>query len=95
MTRLVLINEPPAWVTRVFSTATNLSTNPSTGDEIRRFVQAFLDARGRVIPPPRRPQPRAVAEDSQESQRECQTKFVDMVTRTDTVDASRVHFRHN
>ena len=68
MTRFILINEPPAWVTRVFATATNLSTNPSTGDEIRRFVQAFLDARGRVIPPPRRPQPRAVAEDSQESQ---------------------------
>ncbi|TBU23731.1 Mus7/MMS22 family-domain-containing protein [Dichomitus squalens] len=56
------------WVTRVFSTTTNLSTNPSTGDEIRRFVQAFLDARARVIPPPRRPQRRPVADDSQESQ---------------------------
>lgn len=40
----------------------------STGDQIRRLVQAFLDARSLVIPKPRRPQPRVVAEDSQESQ---------------------------
>ena len=56
-----------AWVLRVFSTTTNLSTIPSTGEEIRRLVQAFLDARGRVIPKRRRQQ-RAAAEDSQESQ---------------------------
>ena len=56
-----------AWVLRVFSTVTNLSTIPSTGEEIRRLVQAFLDARGRVIPKRRRQQ-RAAAEDSQESQ---------------------------
>ncbi|KAI0655367.1 Mus7/MMS22 family-domain-containing protein [Cubamyces menziesii] len=56
------------WVTRVFSTATTLSSVLSTGDQIRRLVQAFLDARSLVIPKPRRPQPRVVAEDSQESQ---------------------------
>ncbi|KAI0357556.1 hypothetical protein OH77DRAFT_1510566 [Trametes cingulata] len=56
------------WVTRVFSTATTLSSVLSTGDQIRRFVQAFLDARARVIPKPRRPTPRIIAEDSQESQ---------------------------
>ncbi|KAI0373643.1 hypothetical protein BV20DRAFT_1111197 [Pilatotrama ljubarskyi] len=56
------------WVTRVFSTSTTLSSVLSTGDQIRRFVQAFLDARARVIPKPRRPQPRVIAEDSQESQ---------------------------
>ncbi|RPD62610.1 hypothetical protein L226DRAFT_458818, partial [Lentinus tigrinus ALCF2SS1-7] len=57
-----------AWVHRVFSTATNLSTIPSTGEEIRRLVQAFLDARSRVMPKPRRPYPQGVLEDSQESQ---------------------------
>ncbi|KAI9066820.1 hypothetical protein FKP32DRAFT_1673568 [Trametes sanguinea] len=56
------------WVTRVFSTSTTLSTVLSTGDQIRRFVQAFLDARALVIPKPRRPQLKVIAEDSQESQ---------------------------
>ncbi|KAI0819256.1 Mus7/MMS22 family-domain-containing protein [Trametes gibbosa] len=58
------------WVTRVFSTATGLSSIISTGDQIRRFVQAFLDARALIIPKPRRPQPRVVTEESQESQYE-------------------------
>ncbi|KAI0715629.1 Mus7/MMS22 family-domain-containing protein [Cerioporus squamosus] len=57
-----------AWVHRVFSMTNNLSTITSTGEEIRRLVQAFLDARGRVIPKRRRPRPRGVLEDSQESQ---------------------------
>ncbi|KAI0769083.1 Mus7/MMS22 family-domain-containing protein [Trametes elegans] len=56
------------WVTRVFSTSTTLTSVVTTGDQIRRFVQAFLDVRSRVIPKPRRPQPRVIAEDSQESQ---------------------------
>ncbi|KAL1950542.1 hypothetical protein VTO73DRAFT_5666 [Trametes versicolor] len=56
------------WVARVFSTSTTLSSITSTGDQIRRFVQAFLDARALVIPRPCRPQPRVVTEDSQESQ---------------------------
>ena len=45
-----------------------LTTATSTGDEIRRLVQAFLDARGQVIPKPPRPRIRVEAEDSQESQ---------------------------
>ncbi|PIL22731.1 hypothetical protein GSI_15424 [Ganoderma sinense ZZ0214-1] len=56
------------WVTRIFSTGTSLSINTSTSNEIRTFVQAFLDARGRVIPRPRRPPPRVAVEDSQDSQ---------------------------
>ncbi|CDO69890.1 hypothetical protein BN946_scf184884.g49 [Trametes cinnabarina] len=56
------------WVTRIFSTATTLSTVSAVGDQIRRLVQAFLDVRALVIPKPRRPQPRVIAEDSQESQ---------------------------
>lgn len=64
----MLITLTIAWVARVFSTSTTLSSIMSTGDQIRRFVQAFLDARALVIPRPRRPQPRVVAEDSQESQ---------------------------
>lgn len=64
----ILTASSVAWVTRVFSTSTALSSILSTGDQIRRFVQAFLDARAQVIPKPRRPQPRVIAEDSQESQ---------------------------
>ncbi|KAI0712388.1 methyl methanesulfonate-sensitivity protein 22 [Earliella scabrosa] len=56
------------WVTEVFSKATNLSTISSTGDEIRRLVQAFLDARSLVIPKRRRPQRRVVVDESQDSQ---------------------------
>ncbi|KAH9851730.1 Mus7/MMS22 family-domain-containing protein [Lenzites betulinus] len=56
------------WVTSVFSRTTSLSSIISTGDQIRRFVQAFLDARALVLPKPRRPQPRVIAEESQESQ---------------------------
>ena len=58
---------PIAWVTRLLST-TNPSINTSTNNEIRTFVQTFLDARGRVIPRPHRPPPRAAVEDSQDSQ---------------------------
>ncbi|TFK89693.1 hypothetical protein K466DRAFT_15695 [Polyporus arcularius HHB13444] len=57
-----------AWVHRVFSTATDLSTIPSTGEEIRRLVVAFLEVRGRVMPKPRRPHHIVITEDSQESQ---------------------------
>ncbi len=57
-----------AWVHRVFSTATDLSTIPSTGEEIRRLVVAFLEVRGRVMPKPRRPHHIVLTEDSQESQ---------------------------
>ncbi|KAL6308241.1 Mus7/MMS22 family-domain-containing protein [Sparassis latifolia] len=57
------------WIARVFSNQTNLTSVITTGLEIRRLVQAFLDARARVIPRPPRPRPvSAVAEETQESQ---------------------------
>ena len=46
----------------------NLWSNPATGNEIRRLVQAFLDARNDVIPRPRRPLRQPPAENSDDSQ---------------------------
>ena len=65
---LLMLGAHAAWVTGIFSTGTSLSISTSTSNEIRTFVQAFLDARGRVIPRPRRPLPRVTVEDSQDSQ---------------------------
>ncbi|KAH9949775.1 Mus7/MMS22 family-domain-containing protein, partial [Amylocystis lapponica] len=62
----VLLQGP--WVTRVFSHQTKLTGEKSSRVEIRRLVQAFLDARAAVIPRP--PRPSLVTEDSQESQEE-------------------------
>ncbi|KAI0916960.1 hypothetical protein AcW2_007217 [Taiwanofungus camphoratus] len=56
------------WVTRLFSTSTNLTSVVTTRLEIRRLVQAFLDARSTVVPKPPRPRHSAVTEDSQDSQ---------------------------
>lgn len=49
---------------------TDIANLPSTGYEIQRLIQAFLDGRAQVIPRPSRPpiQIREAAEDSQESQ---------------------------
>ncbi|EPQ56427.1 hypothetical protein GLOTRDRAFT_138160 [Gloeophyllum trabeum ATCC 11539] len=41
------------WVTRVFAASTNLANVPTTGLEIRKLVQAFLDARAAAMPMPR------------------------------------------
>lgn len=57
-----------AWVTKIFS-AINLSNGAKTGVEIRRLVQAFLDARAAAMPEPSRPRLRSMA-DNQESQDE-------------------------
>ena len=42
-----------AWVTRIFSTSSNLLHVGGTGEEIRKLVQAFLDAREAALPPTR------------------------------------------
>ncbi|TFK51700.1 hypothetical protein OE88DRAFT_1658283 [Heliocybe sulcata] len=60
------------WVTRVFAASTNLANVASTGIEIRKLVQAFLDARTAVMPKPRisRPAPAnpgVFQEDSQDN----------------------------
>ncbi|OBZ69025.1 hypothetical protein A0H81_11232 [Grifola frondosa] len=55
------------WVTRVFSNTTTLPSMATTGMEIRRLVQAFLDARAKVVPRPARPRP-PVVEETEESQ---------------------------
>lgn len=58
-----------AWVTRVFSTETDLTTIPETGVEVRSLVQTFLDARTAIMPKPPRPPIATLAnEESQESQ---------------------------
>ncbi|KAI0079439.1 hypothetical protein K474DRAFT_1639613 [Panus rudis PR-1116 ss-1] len=61
-----LIDGP--WVTRVFSTETDLATVHDTGSAIRKLVQAFLDARAAIIPKPPRPQLPIINKESQESQ---------------------------
>ncbi|KDQ61632.1 hypothetical protein JAAARDRAFT_31105 [Jaapia argillacea MUCL 33604] len=58
------------WVTRVFATSTNLANGLETGVEIRRLVQAFLDARAAIMPTPSKPKPAIEAVDRQESQDE-------------------------
>ncbi|KAI0788864.1 Mus7/MMS22 family-domain-containing protein [Abortiporus biennis] len=57
------------WITRLFA-QNDLTLIPTTGREMRRLVQAFLDARSSALPPPPRPRrpPTASNEDSQESQ---------------------------
>ena len=57
-----------AWVTRVFSTMTDIANLPTTGIEIQRLVQTFLNVRAAFMPKPRRPTIHAATEDSQESQ---------------------------
>ena len=56
-----------AWVTRIFAQFTNLTHVGKTALEIRRLVQAFLDARQAAIPGPQR-HPIVVAGGDQESQ---------------------------
>lgn len=59
-----------AWVTRIFSTSSPLLHVGGTGEEIRKLVQAFLDARQAALPRTRQLSttiPRN-NEDSQESQ---------------------------
>jgi hypothetical protein len=56
-----------AWVTRIFVKSTNLAHVGKTGLEIRRLVQAFLDARQAAMPAPQR-HPGAVLVGDQESQ---------------------------
>ncbi|CCL98524.1 uncharacterized protein FIBRA_00523 [Fibroporia radiculosa] len=59
------------WVTRVLATTSNLTGIATTRIEIRKLVQAFLDARAAVLPKPARPRvPHVHAEESQESQEE-------------------------
>ena len=57
-----------AWVTRVFSTVADIANLSTTGIEIQRLVQTFLDVRAAYFPKPRRPTIHAATEDSQESQ---------------------------
>ena len=57
-----------AWVTRVFSTVTDIANLTTTGIEIQRLVQTFLNVRAVYMPKPRRPTIHAATEDSQESQ---------------------------
>ena len=59
-----------AWVTRIFSTSSNLLHVGGTGEEIRKLVQAFLDARQAALPRTRQ-LPNTISrddEDNQESQ---------------------------
>ncbi|EGO22248.1 hypothetical protein SERLADRAFT_472803, partial [Serpula lacrymans var. lacrymans S7.9] len=56
------------WVTQIFSASTNLASLSKTGEEIRRLVQSFLDARTSVIP--NAPVATTVSVESQESQDE-------------------------
>ncbi|KAF9646529.1 hypothetical protein BDM02DRAFT_3171519 [Thelephora ganbajun] len=56
------------WVTRVFTTMTDIANLPTTGIEIQRLVQTFLNVRAAYMPKPRRPTIHAATEDSQESQ---------------------------
>ncbi|KZT09203.1 uncharacterized protein LAESUDRAFT_675011 [Laetiporus sulphureus 93-53] len=58
------------WVTRVFSTSTKLSAVPTTSMEIRKLVEAFLNARAAVMSRPSNASPMRTAEESQESQDE-------------------------
>jgi hypothetical protein len=55
-----------AWVTRIFGATTNLTHVSKTGLEIRRLVQAFLDARREVMPAPQHHH--VAAQENQESQ---------------------------
>ena len=48
--------------------ASKLWVVPATGDEIRRLVQAFLEARREVVPRPRRPLRQLPTETSDDSQ---------------------------
>lgn len=58
-----------AWVTRVFSTETDLTTIPTIAFEVRTLVQTFLNARASIFPKPQRPPIAPIpSEDSQESQ---------------------------
>ncbi|PCH39845.1 hypothetical protein WOLCODRAFT_142800 [Wolfiporia cocos MD-104 SS10] len=62
-----LLNGP--WVSRIFAAANKLTLVPTTRVEIRKLVQAFLDARAAVIPKPSRHRLAAApTEESQESQ---------------------------
>ncbi|KII85768.1 hypothetical protein PLICRDRAFT_44168 [Plicaturopsis crispa FD-325 SS-3] len=58
------------WVTEIFAKETNLSTVAKTGLEIRRLVQAFLDARAVIMPAPPRPRRHAAPDPNQDSQDE-------------------------
>ena len=68
-----------AWVTRIFSNATNLTQVRTTALEIRRLVQAFLNARQTAMPASQRhPVVAPRAEDSQESQEDYGTFDLDL-----------------
>ncbi|KAI0667720.1 Mus7/MMS22 family-domain-containing protein [Trametes maxima] len=94
-----LLNGP--WVTRLFSRETNLAMRasteltlaglPHTGDQIRTFVQAFLDERARVMPKPRRPLPPIVAEESQESQFADEYEAIDITDLLEDPESSKNH----
>ncbi|KZT27796.1 hypothetical protein NEOLEDRAFT_1130281 [Neolentinus lepideus HHB14362 ss-1] len=64
------------WVTRVFAASTNLANVPTTGIEIRKLVQAFLDARAAVMPKPRIH--RAAPANSVVSEEDSQGQYDDM-----------------
>ena len=55
-------------MTRVFSTVADIANLTTTGIEIQRLVQTFLNVRAAYFPRPRRPTIHAATEDSQESQ---------------------------
>ena len=55
-------------MTRVFSTVADIANLTTTGIEIQRLVQTFLDVRAAYFPTPRRPTIHPATEDSQESQ---------------------------
>lgn len=55
-------------MTRVFSTVADIANLTTTGIEIQRLVQTFLNVRAAYFPKPRRPTIHAATEDSQESQ---------------------------
>lgn len=52
---LLMLTPFAAWVTKIFAASTNLTNSARTCVEVQRLVQAFLNARAEVMPPPRRP----------------------------------------
>ncbi|EIW79166.1 hypothetical protein CONPUDRAFT_166954 [Coniophora puteana RWD-64-598 SS2] len=54
------------WITRVFATSTNLVISSMARKEVRRFVQAFLDARASALTPPNGVEPAIDAPESQD-----------------------------
>ncbi|KAI0647862.1 Mus7/MMS22 family-domain-containing protein [Trametes meyenii] len=89
------------WVTRLFSMETNLPMRssresglaglPHTSNQIRTFVQAFLNERARVMPKPRRPLPSIVEEDSQESQFADEYEAIDITDLLEDPESLKKH----